>query len=196
MCARYRLTNSPAQIARHLGILEADVTAATANPRFNIAISQAVPIVREAAGRRTISAAEWGFRAPWDSTKRIFNAMAETAAEKPTFRAAFRERRCLMPADGFYEWPNKRATLIHCNDDRLFCFAGLCKGSEVTMLTCAPNDFMRPIHHRMPVILRADDYARWLNPHAAVADLMEIIASRPWTDMIATPAGTLHADSI
>lgn len=94
-----------------------------------------------------------------------------------------------MPANGFYEWPNKQATLISFADDRLFCFAGLMSGNEVTMLTCAPNDFMRPIHHRMPVILHPDHYTRWLASSASMEELTSIIRPRPWIDMVAAPAG-------
>jgi putative SOS response-associated peptidase YedK len=196
VCARYRLSRSPSQIARHLGVLDVDINTNPWQPRLNIAISQSVPVIRVATGHRRLFMADWGFKAPWDPAKRIFNAMAETAAAKPTFRAAFNRGRCLMPADGFYEWPGKKAALIRFADERVFCFAGLCSGNQVTMLTCAPNEFMQPIHHRMPVILESDQWDRWLNPQATSEELKSIISPRPWSDVVATPAGTIHHDAI
>jgi len=134
-------------------------------------------------GQRKLAVAEWGFLAPWDKSKRIFNAAGETVAVKPTFRDSFKSRRCLIPADGFYEWPNKQPMLIHFPDDRLFCFAGLWLYGTMTMITCAPNDFMRPIHHRMPAILRDDDYTAWLNPQSPRNVLQSLIATRDWEEM-------------
>jgi putative SOS response-associated peptidase YedK len=107
----------------------------------------------------------------------MINARAETVAEKPAYRAAFRRRRCLVLADGFYEWQRldgkKRPYFIHLRSDRPFAFAGLWEHwqgpAEETLQSCAlvtteANDLMRPIHDRMPVILPEDDYARWLDP--------------------------------
>ncbi len=152
--ARYRLKLSLRSIAELLGL---GVTGLfeefSERPRLNISISQRVPIVTLDGGQRKWAVAEWGFLAPWDKSKRIFNAAGETVAVKPTFRESFTHRRCLIPADGFYEWPNKQPTLIHYSDDRLFCFAGLWLANTMTMITCPPNNFMRPIHHRMPAIL-------------------------------------------
>ncbi len=188
MCAHYRLTNSPSQIAVHLGITLDPDTMSQLSPRLNISVSQRVPIVRSDGGGRRLHMAEWGFRATWDSGKRIFNAMAETANRKPTFRDAFASRRCLLPADGFYEWPQKQMTLIHYQDDRVFCFGGLWQGDEVTMLTCAPNEFMQPIHRRMPVILSPDHYEQWLDINTPAAELKAMIGSRPWHMMKASPS--------
>ena len=160
MCARYRLKLSLRHIAELLGLSVTELFEEfSERPRLNISISQRVPIVTLDDGQRKLAVAEWGFLAPWDKSKRIFNAAGETVAVKPTFRESFKARRCLIPADGFYEWPNKQPTLIHFADDRLFCFAGLWSGNAMTMITCVPNDFMRPVHHRMPVILRDIDYA-------------------------------------
>ena len=114
--------------------------------------------------------------------------MAETADQKPTFRNAFAVGRCLLPADGFYEWPEKQMTLIHYQDDRIFCFAGLRQGDEITMLTCAPNEFMQPIHRRMPVILDPHEYDRWLDINTSASELKAMTDSRPWHMMKASPA--------
>ncbi len=194
MCARYRLKLSLRHFAERLGLTTEQFEEFSERPRLNIAISQPVPIVKLENGRRRCAMLEWGYRAPWDKSKRIFNAAAETADLKPTFAESFRHRRCLIPADGFYEWPEKQPTLIHFLDDRLFCFAGLWSGSTMTMLTSAPNDFMRPIHHRMPVILRDEDQAAWLNPDAPLPALHTAIAPRRWEQMQATPIQKLSPD--
>jgi putative SOS response-associated peptidase YedK len=183
MCARYRLKLSLRHIADRLGLTIEEFEEFSERPRLNISISQRVPIVKLHDGRRKLDVAEWGFLAPWDKSKRIFNAAGETVAIKPTFRESFRNRRCLIPADGFYEWPNKQPTLIRFPDDRLFCFAGLWSQGAMTMITCAPNDFMRPIHHRMPAILRVDDCAAWLDPQSPTTKLQSLIATRNWNGM-------------
>ena len=187
MCARYRLTHSPSHIALHLGIALDSAAMAELRQRDHIFISQKVPIVRYDGGARRLQMAEWGFRATWDNSKRIFNAMAESADQKPTFRDAYGAGRCLLPADGFYEWPGKQMTLIHYPDNRLFCFAGLSKDNEVTLLTCASNEFMQPIHHRMPVILPPEEYDRWLAADTPKTELKAMTTSRPWQSMAASP---------
>jgi putative SOS response-associated peptidase YedK len=163
--------------------------------RLNISISQRVPIVKLDDGLQKLANVEWGFIAPWDTSKRIFNAAGETIAIKRTFSESFKHRRCLIPADGFYEWPNKQTTLIHDADDRPFCFAGLWTGQAMTLITCASNDFMRPIHHRMPAILREDDYTTWLDPQAPGETLQALIAARNWERMQAVPIPKLRPDS-
>jgi putative SOS response-associated peptidase YedK len=195
MCARYRLKLSLRYIAEILGLSVTELFEEfSERPRLNISISQRVPIVTFDNGQRQLSVAEWGFLAPWDKSKRIFNAAGETVAVKPTFRESFKDRRCLIPAEGFYEWPNKQPTLIHFADDRLFCFAGLWLDDTMTMITCAPNDFMRPIHHRMPAILRDEDCAAWLDPHSSTTILQSLIATRNWEGMQTAPIPKLVPD--
>ena len=194
MCARYRLKLSLRHIANRLGLTAEEYEEFSERPRLNISISQRVPIVKFANDQRRLDVAEWGFLAPWDKSKRIFNAAGETVAVKPTFRESFKHRRCLIPADGFYEWPNKQPTLIHFPDDRLFCFAGLWLDGTMTMITCAPNDFMRPIHLRMPAILRDEDHATWLDPQSPVKMLQTLIASRHWVGMQADAIPKLMPD--
>jgi putative SOS response-associated peptidase YedK len=194
MCARYRIKLSLRYIAERLGLTVEEFEEFSEWPRLNISISQAVPIVKLDGGRRKLASAEWGFLAPWDKSKRIFNAAAETVAVKPTFSDSFKTRRCLIPADGFYEWPNKQPTLIYYTDDRPFCFAGIWLGGTMTMLTCAPNDFMRPIHHRMPTILRDIDHAAWLDPQSPRNLLQSLIAPRHWEGMQAVAIPKLTPD--
>jgi putative SOS response-associated peptidase YedK len=195
MCARYRLKFSLRFIAQLLGLSVTELYEEfSERPRLNIAILQEVPIVKPENGRRRLDTAGWGFLAPWDKSKRIFNAAGKTVAVKPTFRESFKSRRFLIPADGFYEWPNKQPTLIHFPDDRLFCFAGLWLEGTMTMITCPPNEFMRPIHHRMPAILRDIDYAAWLDPQSSPNLLRSLITTPNWEGMEAVPIQKLTPD--
>jgi putative SOS response-associated peptidase YedK len=197
MCARYRLKLSLRHIAELLGLSVTELFEEfSERPRLNISISQPVPIVMLDNGQRKLAMAEWGFLAPWDKSKRIFNAAGETVAVKPTFRESFKARRCLIPADGFYEWPNKQPTIIHFADDRLFCFAGLWVDGTMTMITCAPNDFMQPIHHRMPAILRDKDCVAWLDPQSPKTELQSLIATRDWHGMQTDSIAKLVPDNL
>ncbi len=186
MCGRYSLT-SPEEAMHLLFDLPAGVTAAWAQPRFNIAPSQVAPIVRRSAdgGGQELVGMTWGLIPGWSQGPGSggtggagqINARSETAAEKPTFRAAYRQRRCLVPSDGFYEWQKieggKQPYWISRIDGAPFVFAGLWEtwsdgqaGDIVsfTILTMAAAQALRPIHHRMPVILRENDHAAWLDP--------------------------------
>ena len=149
----------------------------------------------------------WGLVPAWAKDpaigNRLINARAESAAEKPAFRAAMRRRRCLVVADGFYEWqrtrPGEAALFIRLHGDRPFAFAGLWEAWEApdhstletcTILTTAANELVRPIHDRMPVILSASGYAAWLDP--AIEDprqLMPLLAPYPSDEMEAQPVG-------
>lgn len=150
-------------------------------PRYNIAPTQPIGIVRINAqtGTREWAFTAWGLVPSWskDPTigSRMINARSETAPEKPSFRAAFRRRRCLIPADGFYEWQKqgnrKQPYLITMEHDAPFAFAGLWEywegadGSALetsTILTTEPNAVMAPLHNRMPVIIEPEDYELWL----------------------------------
>jgi putative SOS response-associated peptidase YedK len=181
MCGRFTLRASPRAVAEQFSLLEPPPLV----PRFNIAPSQPVAIVRlepdSAQPRRQCVPVRWGLIPSWAKDpaigNRMINARAETAADKPAFRAAMRRRRCLIPADGFYEWQHtgsrRQPFFIRLRDDRLFAFAGLWEAWEgpehsavesCTILTTAANDLVRPIHDRMPVILEGADYNRWLDP--------------------------------
>ena len=194
MCARYRLKISLRYIAEILGMSWTEFEEFSEKPRLNIQISQRVPIVRMEDGQKKLTMAEWGFIAPWDKKTRLFNAVGETLSVKRTFSESFKDRRCLIPADGFYEWPGKQTTLIHYSDDRPFCFAGLWLSDTVTMITCAPNDFMRPIHHRMPVILQTTDYETWLDPKSTPEKLQTLTATRLWSEVEAVPVQKLISE--
>jgi putative SOS response-associated peptidase YedK len=183
MCGRYRLTAKERYLREHFA-LDQDPSWA---PRWNIAPSQPVPIIRQDAKKpsRTFSLARWGLVPYWAKNRsmefRTINAMSETAAEKPAFREAMKLRRCLVPADGFYEWQNigtkqKQPYNFGLTDDSVFAFAGLWErwrnpANEVvetcTILTTKANPLVADVHDRMPVILKADDYDLWLDPGIA-----------------------------
>jgi putative SOS response-associated peptidase YedK len=176
MCGRFTLHASPEEVAAHFDLEEAPVLV----PRYNIAPTQPVGIVRlDAQGQREWALVHWGLIPSWSKDPnigaRMINARGETVAEKPSFRAAMKRRRCLVPADGFYEWKQtgreKQPHYIRLRAGGLFAFAGLWEmwsspdGSELdscTIITTTPNDLMSDLHNRMPVILQPDDFAQWL----------------------------------
>jgi len=181
MCGRFTLRAPASTVAEQFNLFDV----AEYRPRFNIAPTQPVAVVRiapesDAAGRQ-LAWLRWGLVPSWAKDPAIgnslINARAETVAEKPAFRAALRRRRCLVVADGFYEWQRtgsrKQPYFIRLRDDRPFAFAGLWESWEgpdhsaletCTLITTAPNELMEPIHNRMPVILAPGDYDRWLDP--------------------------------
>jgi len=155
--------------------------------RYNIAPTQTIGVIRESESdrQRKLSFARWGLVPAWANEasigNRMINARSETVEEKPAYRAAFRSRRCLIPADGFFEWKgsggSKQPYLFRMRDNGLFAFAGLWEswidrknGADLapletcTILTTTPNDITSPIRDRMPVILTPNDYSQWLDP--------------------------------
>lgn len=177
---------------------------------FNVAPSQMVPVVRLDAGRerRELAFLKWGLVPSWADDPsvgyKMINARSETAATKPSFRKAFKSRRCLIVADGFYEWQKagakKQPFFIRMKDDQPFGFAGLwehweregVKIESCTILTTEPNDLMAPIHNRMPVIVGRDNYQRWLDPTVQeVERLQPILQPFPSEKMTAYPVSTL-----
>ncbi len=119
--------------------------------------------------------------------------MSSALGERPTFSSAFESRRCLIPANGFYEWRSasdgKSPVWVHHEDERPFAFAGLYGHDSAAIITAGANSLMRPVHSRMPVILSPDGYAPWLDRRANVSDLRALIASREWTEMATRPVG-------
>ena len=189
MCGRYFL-NTPVQA------LEAQFEAVAASgivPRYNLAPSTPVAVVKEIGAGRGILLHHWGLIPSWAKDPamgaRLINARAETVADKPSFRASFRRRRCLVPASGFYEWQvrpgrPKQPWAIQAVSGEPLALAGLwdlwegpdgCLES-CTIITTSANGLMAPIHDRMPVILAARDWARWLEPHGQGRDLAALMA--------------------
>jgi putative SOS response-associated peptidase YedK len=192
MCGRYRLSRRGKGVAEEFAI-EEDVEW---SPRYNIAPTDQVPTVRQDAKKpvRHLTLMRWGLIPFWAKDQsigvRTINGMSETAASKPAFRESMRSRRCLIPADGFYEWAKlgpkeKQPYNFGMADDSIFAFAGLWDrwrdpaGKEIlsfTILTTKPNSLVSAIHDRMPAILHRGDYDLWLDPGvkdpARVIDLL------------------------
>jgi putative SOS response-associated peptidase YedK len=166
MCGRMTLSKRElAEIADELAaVLEMD--AAAYRPRYNIAPSDAHPIVRVVNGRRRLELARWGFPPTGPNRPPLFNARSDTAPTKESFRAAFTGGRCVVPADGFYEWKTtsdgRQPVWIHRADGKLLLMAGLWEAGRFAVLTTPPNDLLRPIHDRMPALLSDSEAAAWL----------------------------------
>jgi len=211
MCGRYTLTNvAPNLLASMFGIPELEIP--QLSPRFNVAPTQNVPVVRVGApdAPRTMDMLRWGLVPSWADDvaigNRMINARAETVAEKPAYRSSFKSKRCIIPADGFFEWQKKpggkkQPYWIHRQDNALVGFAGLWarwKGvssdGEVieldtfTLLTTDPHPIVKPIHDRMPAILSQDDYGTWLDPKENRAEvLLPLIHHRNGEYLVTTP---------
>lgn len=184
MCGRYLITSTLEAIRRVFDVLESPNLGA----RYNVAPTQQVPVVRFGEGGRELVQMRWGLVPSWAKDlsigAKMINARAETVAEKPAFRAAFKRRRCLLPADGFYEWQSgpdraKQPHFIGLQQDGPFAFAGLWEvwknpeGPRVescTIITTTANRRLSAIHHRMPVILSQEDYDTWLTAEAPPAE--------------------------
>ena len=165
-------------------------------PSWNIPPTAPILVVRADDHDRQASIMSWGFtfrnRSGSGSSRPLFNARGETLMQRPAFRSAFAERRCLIPANGFYEWRSDAGTKtpmwIHRTDTLPFAFAGIynIRPSEAdSVITCEPNSLMSPIHNRMPVILSADQHEEWLDPEADLEALSTLLAPREWPDMTA-----------
>jgi putative SOS response-associated peptidase YedK len=208
MCGRYTLTAPAEQLALRFDLDPASVPAVEA--RYNIAPSQPVPVVvARPDGQLALEWMRWGFQPAWATEARRpapINARAETLLERPFFRSAVRQARCLIPADGFFEWQarrdrgGKQPLYIRLKDGGLFALAGLYthgpenpdgSGGTCAIITTAPNPLMQPIHDRMPAILDRADEARWLDPEItepeAVLDCLRPYAAEA---MIAYPVST------
>jgi putative SOS response-associated peptidase YedK len=216
MCGRFTLTDPDQDLAVQFNLPEIPEL----KPRYNIAPTQPVAAVRvvtsaETGPARELALLHWGLIPFWAKDPKIgarmINARSETVAEKPAFRAAFRRRRCLVLADGFYEWKKiergKQPFYIRLQDGRPFAFAGLWEhwkapkdpadtsgagqGATVqscTLLTTEPNDLIRPLHNRMPVILHPGNYDLWLDPEVEqIERLRPLLGAYPPEEMEAYP---------
>jgi putative SOS response-associated peptidase YedK len=177
-------------------------------PRYNIAPTQPVAVVRHnPQSVRELTFLHWGLVPSWASDPKIgarmINARSETVSEKPAFRAAFRRRRCLVPADGFYEWlkleRGKQPFFVRMRGGPPFAFAGLWEVwqspdgavlESCTLLTTEPNSLIRPLHNRMPVILPPQAYDLWLDPSVEeTSRLQPLLQPYPAEEMEAYPVG-------
>jgi putative SOS response-associated peptidase YedK len=212
MCGRYSFAMGTDVYA---ALFEVAGPVPALEPRWNVAPTQPVAVVVVTnEGPRALRTMRWGLVPSWAKDpsigNRMINARAETLAEKPSFRDAFRKRRCLVVADGFYEWvrdgERKRPVWIHPRAGGALAFAGLWERWKApdgtiletcTIVTTAANGTMAPFHHRMPVILPPSAWARWLDPMpadpAALADLLvpapdDLLEVRPVSTRVNSPA--------
>jgi putative SOS response-associated peptidase YedK len=178
MCGRFTRAGSVDDILQAFEIVE---VACDLDPSYNIAPTQPIAVIQEEGGARRLVTLRWGLIPAWAKDpsigSRLINARAETVAQKPSFRNAFKKRRCLIVADGFFEWQKRGAgkvpLYIRLRGGQPFGFAGLydywtsSEGQSVrtcAIITTEANDLMRPIHSRMPVILPKEHHALWLDP--------------------------------
>lgn len=212
MCGRFTLTSPPEEVAREFELAETPEL----RPRYNIGPGQSIATIRidPARAGRVFEWRRWGLVPHWAKDpaigNRLINARSETLDEKPSFRTAVRKRRCLVPANGFYEWAKgtRQPHHIALEGGRLFALAGLYErwspkdGGEAgeiescTIVTTEANGKLAPIHSRMPVILRPEDVAAWLDPGQGATDAL-LATLRPWPDgdTVVTPVSR-HVNAV
>jgi putative SOS response-associated peptidase YedK len=200
MCGRFTIRVPMNLILKHFAIGHSDLQLAL---RYNVAPTQQVPVVRQVDAQRELTTMRWGLVPSWaDDPKigyKLINARSEEAAKKPSFRSAMKSRRCLIPADGFFEWraegKKKFPMWFRRKDEQPFAFAGLWEcWSKVepalescTILTTSANELVSDYHNRMPVVLAPNDYDAWLNPEVTDATTLEyLMAPFPADEMKAT----------
>ncbi len=208
MCGRFTLTRRDGRVlAAELGV--PDDAFSDYRPRYNIAPMQRHFIVTTEFENRKVVPARWGLVNRWakDNSRasQCINAKAETVEARPSFRDAFKRRRCVVPADGFYEWTGpksaRRPMWIHRADGKLILFAGLYEDwfpekdrpeTTFTIITCEPNAVIRPIHNRMPVILEERAADDWMNPgEADPLSLKRLLIPAADDVLLAQPASPL-----
>jgi putative SOS response-associated peptidase YedK len=204
MCGRFAQRTDPKRLAKAFNVEEVP----NVEPRYNIAPTQDILGVFGSSDRREMTFYKWGLIPSWakDASMgaKLINARSETVTEKPSFREAFKKRRCIIPADGFYEWQitgsKKQPFFFRMRDELPFGFAGLWerwqgKGGEVlnscTILTTEANEALRPVHDRMPVILHPEDYELWLNADVRKLDLIKgMLQPYPAEEMVGYAVST------
>lgn len=201
MCGRYLLTTPSEALRRMFGFIEHP----NLEPLYNIAPTEEAPVLRQRRqpkGERTLKPLRWGlvpsFSKDMTGAARMINARCETLLAKPAFQKAFAKRRCLVPADGFYEWRLedgvKQPYLISRRDGQPMAFAGLWERwtppaergkpgapytDTFTIVTTDANDLLQPLHDRMPVVLMPEDFAAWLDPDAEPRHLLKLLTPAP-----------------
>jgi putative SOS response-associated peptidase YedK len=194
MCARITVTTTANEIADLFGLshdMRTTTPAAPTAPRYNVAPSTLIPVIRTANGVREVAELRWGLVPHWNTNPKhtgFVNARAETAPNKPAFRDPFRFRRCLVPADGFFEWKTagkkKRPYFFRPAGGGLFVYAGVWDRwngiDTVAMLTVPANDLVKPLHDRMPAIVSEGHFGAWLDPkESRAAKLLPLLAAYP-----------------
>lgn len=214
MCGRYTLSQSAEALAEKFQLDEVP----SLESQYNVAPTRSVAtiVIDQHSHKRILRLLQWGLIPSWAKDPKIgskmINARSETVSEKPSFRAAFRHRRCLVLADGFYEWQRgsptgqrrsqekKQPYYIRMKNEQPFAFAGLWEhwqgpgGSVIdscTHLTTEPNELVRPLHDRMPVILKPENYELWLDPGIQQPEqLQPLLSPYPSEEMVAFPVST------
>jgi len=188
MCGRYSLSSDGEALVEEFGVNDL----AAWSPRFNIAPSQAVPVLVRNGESLEATSFYWGLVPAWAKDRkmqsRLINARAESVAEKPSFRSAFRRRRCLVLANGYYEWVKrnneKQPYYIYLQSHRPFAFAGLWEkwldenGTpylSCSIITCAANERLTALHQRMPVVLPKSTHATWLQSETDSQTLIDLL---------------------
>lgn len=207
MCGRFVQASDPSVYASFFGATE--VVTETLQPSYNVAPTDPVYAVAEHDGVRQLGSFRWGLLPFWAKDRKMaarnINARSETVATKPAFRESFERRRCLIPADGFYEWQvleqGKLPHFIHAEEDGPLALAGLWarwrdpetqeRVTTCTILTGEPTEFVRPIHDRMPVILPATAWDAWLDPSLGDADELRRVLATADPSLAAHPVSTL-----
>lgn len=194
MCGRFAFNASREQVQRQFGV----PTVPALTPRYNVAPTQVIAVIGQTAdGTRKMAMLRWGLIPSWSSGPRPgpINARSETIAQKPTFRDSFRERRCLIPSTGFYEWQKvgsrKVPHLIRLRSQEPYALAGIWdiwgEGKERIAICCiitvAANDLVRPLHERMPAILRPEEYGAWLDPKTPLSQVQALLRPYPAEEM-------------
>ncbi len=204
MCGRFSLTDPEALMDRF------EISKTRIRPRYNIAPTQDVAVVRKdpQLQKNRLDLMHWGLVPSWtknpSSGSRMINARSETVEKKPSFRNAFRSQRCLIPADGFFEWKKlpggKHPFYFRLQGGEVFAFAGLWERWQATaslsltsccILTTTPNDMVAKIHDRMPVILPSRAYSTWLDPSTSTLSLRSLLLPYPSSQMVSFPVSGL-----
>ncbi len=210
MCGRFGLTRPEALQLERFGITELPPLV----PRFNIPPSSDILVVRERKGITEAEMIRWGLVPSWAKDPsighRMANVRSDTALEKSSFRTAMQKRRCLIPADVFFEWQDvpgqkrRRPYAVALKEGELFALGGVWeawrpKEGADWMITCAilttePNEVLAPIHDRMPVMVRVEDYSNWIAPSTPASEVRRLVASFPTDDMRAWEVSLLVND--
>jgi putative SOS response-associated peptidase YedK len=204
MCGRFAQRTPAKTLAREYRVDDIpDI-----EPRYNIAPAQDILSVRRTGERREAALIKWGLVPSWAKDTsigaKLINARSEMITEKPSFREAFKRRRCIIPADGFYEWQRtggkKQPYFFHMRDGHPFGFAGLWEKwraadgrllETCAILTTEANETLKPVHDRMPVILHPDGYDLWLDDDLRKLDLVkELLCPYPSSEMLSHPVST------
>jgi putative SOS response-associated peptidase YedK len=207
MCGRYTLTRQERLAEELEAALDDAPQSEWWKPRFNVAPTQPAPVVILRDGGRHLAMMRWGLVPHWagkgSKPPLMINARVESVQDKPMFRDALQRHRCLVPADGFFEWKregtgkaaSKQAMYMHRRGKELFAFAGLWARSRTdagevlsfTIVTGPPNELVAPIHDRMPIVLDPSTYAAWLDPTLDANGARELLGVPPVDDWIAEP---------